>query len=108
MRITAIVLALAATTAASAAYAQPTRLTDVEYLQAARCAGLAAAENLGAMDTSSIDALLKAEGRGRASYIADKADAARDQARRAANRAGTERKSGFVAERAGACQRYFS
>jgi hypothetical protein len=104
MRIAAIIVALAAT-AASAAHAQPGRLTDVEYLQAARCAGLAEA-GIGGADAASINALMKAEGRGRAGFIADKAEATRAQVMRQANRASTERKAGFAAELAGACQRF--
>jgi len=105
MRMTAVIVALAAT-AATTAYAQPGRLTDVQYLQAARCAGLASSEGLGAMDTASIDSLLKAEGRGRIGYISDKAQAARDEARRTANRAKAERKSSLMTERSGVCARY--
>lgn len=106
MRTALIVFALTAA-AATTASARASHLTDVEYLQAARCSGLAASEALGAMDTASIDALLKAESRGRISYIVDKADAAKADARRQANRAKAERKSGLLAERSGACQRYF-
>jgi len=106
MRITAVIVALAATVA-STAHAQPGRLTDVEYLQAARCAGLAEA-GVGGGDAASMKAFMKAEGRGRAAYIADKADANKADAQRAAKRASTERQATLAAEFAGACQRYGS
>lgn len=102
--ITAIALTCAVATTASA---RANHLTDVEYLQAARCSGLAASEALGAMDTASIEALLKAESRGRVGFIVDKAEQARSDAKRVANRAKAERKAGLLAERAGACARYF-
>ncbi len=107
MRTAALALLLAAG-AVSAADAQPTTLNDVEYLQAARCRGLAASENLGAIDTTKIDALMKAEAHGRTSYIIDKADKTEDDVRRMANRAKAERKAGLMAEREGTCERFYS
>jgi hypothetical protein len=104
MRIAATVFFAAAAVATSAAASS--HLTDVEYLQAARCAGLAASENLGAVDAKSFDALMKAEGKGRAGYILAKAEEARDNAKRDAKRAKAERKTTLLAERSGACQRY--
>lgn len=106
MRIAIAAIAMTAAVATTAS-AQPTRLTDVEYLQAARCRGLAASEALGAMNTAAIDAMLKAQTLGRSGYIVDKADQARAEAQRTANRARAERKSGLLAERDGACKRYF-
>ena len=106
MRIALTVFALTAAVATTAA-ARATHLTDVEYLQAARCSGLAASDALGAMDTASIDAMLKAESRGRAAFIIDKGDQVKSDAKRAANKAKAERKAGLLAERAGTCARYF-
>lgn len=106
MRTAFAVFALTAAVA-TAASAQPNRLTDVEYLQAARCSGLAASEALGAMDTASVEALLKAQRLGRAGYIVDKAEQSKADAKRLANRAKAERKAGLLAERAGTCARYF-
>ena len=42
--------------------AQAAPLSDSQFLQAARCRGLAASEGLGKLDTSAIDAVLRAEG----------------------------------------------
>ena len=109
MRITAAFIAAAvAASAAVPAFAQSDRLSDVEYLQAARCRGLVASEALGAMDTASIDAFFAAQSKGRSTYIADKADQITADVKRAAKRAGTERKATLTAERAGVCARYAS
>ena len=106
MRFAMTVIALTCAVATTAS-ARANHLTDVEYLQAARCSGLAASEALGAMDTSSIDALLKAESRGRVGFIVDKAEQAKADAKRVANRAKAERKAGLLAERTNTCARYF-
>lgn len=100
--LTAIVMTAAFATAAQARG----DLNDVEYLQAARCSGLAASGALGEMDTTTIDAMLKAESRGRTGYIVDKGAAAKADAKRLATRAKSERKAGLQAELSGACARY--
>ena len=107
MRIALTVIALTCAVATTAS-ARANHLSDVVYLQAARCSGLAASEALGAMDTASIDALLKAESRGRVGFVLDKADQARADAKRMAERAKPERKAGLLAERTNTCARYFS
>ena len=101
--LTAIMLTAAVATAAQA---RANSLSDVEYLQAARCSGLAASGALGEMDTSAIDAMLKAESRGRVGYIVDKGAAAKSDAKRQATRAKDERRAGLQAELSGACARY--
>lgn len=106
MRIAMTVIALTCAVATTAS-ARANHLTDVEYLQAARCSGLAASEALGAVDTASIDAMLKTESRGRVGFIVDKADQAKSDAKRIASRAKAERKAGLQAELSGACARYF-
>lgn len=103
MRIATGLFILAATTATATAAFAEARLSDAEYIKAARCRGLAGSENLGVMDTASLDAMLKAQGRGRVGFIIDKADEARETAERAARRAGPEGKPGLLAQRATAC-----
>ena len=61
--VAASALALAVTGAAHAG----SKLTDVDYLKANRCRGLAA--GLAQGDTSSLDALIKAEGASRSETI---------------------------------------
>jgi hypothetical protein len=102
MRITAAVIALACA-AATTASAGSNRLSDIDYLQAARCSGLAASQS---MDPSAYDNVLKAQRVGRAGYIQDKADATRNDAKRQAARAGAERKPMLLAELDGACRRF--
>ena len=106
MRTAALAMIFTAATA-TAATAQTDRLTDVEYLQAARCAGLASSETLGEIDTAGVDALLKAEARGRSGFIVDKAEKARKDVERIADRAQAGRKAGLLAEREQSCQRYY-
>ena len=107
MRIaTAFIAAAMAASAAVPAFAQSGRVSDVEFLQAARCHGLVASEALGAMDTASIEAFMAAQSKGRNNYIADKADQVTTDAKRAAKRAGSERKASLIAERDGACARF--
>lgn len=106
MRITALIVTLAAA-AATTATAQPgNRLSDVDFMQAARCRGLAGSEALGAMDTKAIDAMLKEQSHGRAAFITGKADELRDNAVRSAKRADGYTKEKLVAERDGVCKRF--
>lgn len=60
------------------------RLTDMQYVQAVRCQALAG--GLG-VDTSAVDAVVRAERSGRHSYIAERASEARRTARRDVARA---------------------
>jgi len=101
------IIAIAALAAASTttAFAQPNdRLTDVEYMQAARCAGLAAGD--AAVDTGSITALLKTQSHGRVGYISEKADEMRSDAARSARHANGFAKERISAELGGACKRF--
>ena len=94
------VLGLGVTGAASAS----DRLSDVDYLRANRCKGLAV--GLGSMDTASLDALLKAEGRSRPPLIYDHGQEEMARAKREAVRA--ESKTRLSAELSGACTAYLS
>lgn len=104
MRTIAAIVALAAATATTAVAQPNVRLSDVEYMQAARCAGIASADP--SIDTSSINALLKTEGRTRVGYISDKADEMRADAARSAKRANGYAKERLTAELGGACKRF--
>lgn len=59
-----IIAAAALSTLAGAAHAKDA-VTDRQFLEAARCRGLAASEGLGKLDTSAIDAFLRAESEAR-------------------------------------------
>jgi hypothetical protein len=90
--------------AASAAAAQPVaRLSDAQFVKAARCKGLAKSEALGAADTAGIDAVLKVNKRGRADHIVERAMNAQNDAQSEAGRADDARKAELIAERNGAC-----
>jgi len=69
MRTKAILLAALSLVVAGSAAASE-RLSDVDYLKASRCRGLAA--GLGGADIARLDALLKTEGRSRVEVIYNK------------------------------------
>lgn len=100
--------AVLAATAATAAQAAAPRLTDASYLQAERCRGLIGSKALGEIDTTSIDAFIKDQSRGRVSYIVDRGESARADAEREARKAGPDAKAKLIAERDGACSNYKS
>ncbi len=102
MRILLAALLIAAA-GGSAALAQPGESTDVQYLKAARCAGLASSANLGGGDASSYDAWLKANRANRSSYALGRADVVKSAARMQANKAKGFSKAGLEAELSGSC-----
>jgi len=89
---------------ATAATASDAQLTDSQYIAAAHCQGLFDAHNLGPVDASGINALVKTEGAYRTPDVLDRADQAKSDAMSRANRASPLAKSEFVSERDGACQ----
>jgi len=100
MKTSAIALAAVGLLAAGAASASD-RVSDVDYMRAARCKGLAT--GLGS-DTSGLDAFLKAQARSRAPYVLDHGQEEMDRAKRQAARA--ELKDRTSAELAGPCTAY--
>jgi len=94
--ITAAVILATAATATTTAFAQ-TRLSDVQFIKAARCAGLA-----GDAD-SKFGALMKANQRGREAFVITKADETLRAAKREAKRASNGGKAEIEAELSGAC-----
>lgn len=100
----ALSLAIAVTlSSAGLAFAASDRVTDSQYLAAARCTGLAQGTG---QSPDAFEAFLKAQARGRSSNIADRADVARDKARHAARIANEARKATFAQELRGACAAY--
>jgi hypothetical protein len=95
--ITFVTLGLALAGSASAS----SRVTDVDYLKANRCKGIAA--GLGA-DTAGLDAFIKAEGRGRMDYILQRGDEEASRAKREA--AAASAKDRLTAELSGGCTAY--
>jgi len=86
---------------ASAESAQ--RLSDVAYIAAARCEGLAQGAKV---DSASIKSLLDAQDNGRNTYILDKAEQVREDARHEASHAQGYAEQKVTAELSGACQAY--
>jgi hypothetical protein len=101
--ITAAIIAATAVSGltATAAFAAEGRLSDSQFIKAARCAGLAAEA-----DAAKFNALVKANKRGRADFVVDKAMTAKADAARAARAARSAREGGkaeIAAELAGPC-----
>ena len=96
-------IAIAAAATATTAFAGGSHLTDAQYLAAAHCQGLYDSHNLGPVDASGIDAVMRTEGRDRVGDVLDRADQARDQALREASHAGPGMRAALVSERDGAC-----
>jgi hypothetical protein len=98
-------IALAAAAAAPALAAQPTHLSDVQFVEANRCLGLMTSKSLETQDASAMAQLVKTQSTGRIGYVYDRADQARDDAQRQANHAGTEN-ARLIAERDGVCRSF--
>lgn len=81
MRILTAAVVLATAAASTAAFAQSERLTDAQYISAARCSGL-----MQEADATAITAKLKAQSN-RQVVVLDRADAARKDAVRKSRKA---------------------
>ena len=99
MKLAAILIVGASLVAAGTATASP-RISDLDYLRASRCKGLA--ESLGG-DTVGVDALLKSARASRASVIVDRGQTELSRAKREAR---GDRKDRLTAELAGGCAAY--
>ena len=100
MKTAASALAAVALLAAGAASAGE-RVSDVDYMKAARCKGIAT--SLGS-DTAGLDAFLKEQGRSRVSYVLDRGQEEMSRGKREA--AKTELKDRTGAELSGPCGAY--
>ena len=101
MKLAVITLAAASLFTVGAASASD-RITDAEYLKAARCKGLATSIT-GVVDAQSIAAFLKSASVQRSSYVMDRADQEFDKGKRD-GRLGDKTRA--TAELTGACQAY--
>jgi hypothetical protein len=101
MQITAITLVAASLLTAGAAAASD-RFTDLDYMKASRCSGLAA--GLNAADAASLSALVKAEGRNRVDLVLTRGQSEFDRAKRQARSA--DNKDRLTAELTSACAAY--
>lgn len=100
MKTAAIALAAVGLLAAGAASASD-RVSDLDYMKAARCKGLAT--GLGA-DTSGLDAFLKQQSRSRSPIVVDRGDDEMTKGKREAQR--SDSKDRLSAELSGPCMAY--
>ena len=103
MRTLIALASLAAALGATAASAQPQHLSDVAYIEASRCAGLASSKAFASADAKEMTKWLSAERRGREEFIVEKADDAQRDAKSQADHANDYVKSQLQAELNGAC-----
>ena len=96
------IIAMAAVFAAGSAAASD-KVTDVDFLKANRCKGLAATLT-GVVDTTQLDSFIKSERGARAPYVMERADEEFAKAKKEAR--GDDRKERLTAELTGACQAY--
>lgn len=102
--------ALIVTAAAFAAFAGVAQAgaSNLNYLEAARCRGLAASENLGKLDTAALDAFLKEEAVGRDITVLTSANNKMQSALKEANAADAGKKAKLLAQRDGACAAFIA
>jgi len=98
----AIAIAVAALATAGSAVASD-KVTDVEYMKANRCKGLASTLT-GVVDTAALDSFIKSERGARAQYIVERGEELQAKARREAR--SEDRKEKLTAELTGPCSAY--
>jgi hypothetical protein len=100
MKYAVIALAIAAFAGAASA---AEKVSDVDFLKANRCKGLATSID-GVVDPAALTSFIKAERGARASYIVDRGNEEFQRARKEAK--SQDRKERLTAELTGACQAY--
>jgi hypothetical protein len=101
---TLITATLVAASLAGVAHASP--VTNLQFLEAARCRGLAGSENLGKLDTTALDAFLRTEGGSRELATRVSAQKKIQAASKEADGADGEKKTKLLAERESLCGAY--
>ena len=96
-------LLVAGAALSSAASAQTERMSDVAFIAASRCEGLAQGAKV---DTAAIAKLLNVQDNDRLDAIRDKAEQAREDAKRQASHADGYTQSQVSAELSGACKAF--
>jgi hypothetical protein len=97
------VIALGAATFAAGAASAGEKVTDVDYLKANRCKGLATSID-GVVDPAALNSFIKAERGARASYIVNRGDEEFQRARKEAKSG--DRRERLTAELTTSCQAY--
>lgn len=98
-----VIIAAVAAASALAGAAQAAEISNTQFLQAARCRGLAASDGLGKLDTASIDAFLKQETGSRELPVRVSANNKISGAQKEGDKAEGAKKEKLLAERSGAC-----
>lgn len=101
MKFAALALVVAALSAGAASAAD--RVTDVDFLRANRCKGLATSIN-GVVDPNALNTFIKAESGARAPYVMERASDEFQKARKEAK--SEDRRDRLTAELNGPCQAY--
>ena len=99
-------LIIATVAVASLAGVAHAGVSDFRYLEAARCRGLAASDNLGKLDTAAIDEFLRNEGATRTLAVKASAQNKMSTALKAAAAADGDKKTKLLAEREANCGVY--
>jgi len=102
-----IAIALAATGLLAAAGSAAAAVSDVEFLKANRCRGLAES-GVTQVDTVAMDAFIKSESGRRSPQVLDRGKAEYDKAKREGKTDSADRKARLTAELSGPCQVYKS
>jgi len=103
--IVATVVAISAVAGAAQAAAP---ISNFDFLQAARCRGLAASEGLGKLDTAGVDAFLRQETGNRDLPIRVSANNKIAGAQKEGDKADGAKKEKLLAERSGVCSAWLS
>jgi hypothetical protein len=103
-----IIIAAAVAISAFAGAAQAAEISNTQFLQAARCRGLAASEGLGKLDTAGIDTFLKQETGSRELPVRVSANNKITAAQKEGDKADGAKKEKLLAERTGACSAWLS
>jgi hypothetical protein len=102
MKSIIIIAAIAASALTGVAQAAPA-MSDNQFLQAARCRGLAASDGLGKLDTASIDLMLRTESQPRTLAVKASANNKISAAKAQGDKAQGAKKEKLLAERQDAC-----
>ena len=101
-----IIIAAVVAASAMTGVAQAAEISNLQFLQAARCRGLAASEGLGKLDTASIDTFLKQETGARELPVRVSANNKILAAQKEGDKADGGKKDKLLTERSSACSTY--
>ncbi|MBO9559003.1 MAG: hypothetical protein J7515_10510 [Caulobacter sp.] len=103
-----IVATIAAASALAGAAQAGAAASNYEFLQAARCRGLAASDGLGKVDTAGIDAFLRTEGASRELPVRASAQRKIVDAQKEGDKADGAKKEKLLAERTNTCSAWLN